>query len=352
MVENLKVIELSTVLAGPSVGMFFAELGAEVIKIENPTTGGDITRKWHQPKEKKSDQSAYFSCVNWGKKHFFLDFKNPIDFSKLKQLIQEANIVITNFKNGDAEKFNLTFEDCKKINPTLIYGHIGGFKSIPKRVAFDAVVQAETGFISMNGQPDADGVKMPVALMDILAAHQLKEGILVALLKQNSSKRAFHVSTTLEESGYASLANQASNFLMNSFIPERIGSLHPNIAPYGEKIITCDKKEYLLAIGTEKQFKDFAKFIGLDNEILIKFDSNQKRVENRLELLTHIQHKVSSMNSAHFFNSCIELNIPIGEVKTMKDVFKNPVAKKMVLKEKIKNQQTKRIATIAFTIKG
>ena len=139
---------------------------------------------------------------------------------------------------------------------------------------------------------------------------------------------------------------------MNNFIPKRIGSLHPNIAPYWEKIITCDKKEYLLAIGTEKQFKDFAKFIGLDNEILIKFDSNQKRVENRLELLTHIQHKVSSMNSAHFFNSCIELNIPIGEVKTMKDVFKNPVAKKMVLEEKIKNQQTKRIATIAFTIKG
>ncbi len=350
MIENLKIIELSSVLAGPSVGMFFAELGAQVIKVENKSTEGDITRNWFQPKENKAGQSAYFSSVNWGKKHIFLNLYERSDFNEVKKLIQDADIVITNFKYGDAEKFKLSFIDCKKINPSIIYAHIGGFKSNQKRVAFDAIVQAETGFISMNGNPNSDGAKMPVAMMDILAAHQLKEGILVALLKQQSSKKAYHVSTTLEESGYSSLANQASNYLMNNDIAKKMGSLHPNIAPYGEKVTTKDNEEFLLAIGTEKQFKDFSKFIGLDKNIITKFSTNQKRVQNRKQLISCIQQKVSQINSTSFFNNCLKLNIPVGRIKTMDNVFDNPVAKEMILKEKIGNQETKRIASIAFTI--
>ena len=119
--ENLKIIEISSVLAGPSVGMFFAELGAEVIKIENKITDGDITRKWHQKMEDIDKQSAYFSCANWGKKHVFLDFNDSTDKKKLIQLLKVADVLITNFKHGDAKKFNLTYKFCKSINDKIIY---------------------------------------------------------------------------------------------------------------------------------------------------------------------------------------------------------------------------------------
>ena len=350
MIENLKIIEISSVLAGPSVGMFFAELGAEVIKIENKLSGGDITRKWHQTIEDSNKQSAYFSSVNWGKKHVFLDFNNSNDYEKLITLIKTADIIITNFKHGDAQKFNLTFKECKNINSSIIYAQLGGFKSNPSRVAYDGIVQAETGFISINGESDRDGIKMPIALMDILAAHQLKEGILVALLKQKENSKAYCISTTLEETGYASLANQASNYLMTNLIPKKMGSLHPNIAPYGEKVITKDNVSFLLAIGTDTQFFKFSAYIGLSETLIKKYNLNKKRVLHRFELIKHIQEKVIKISATNFFDNCMELNIPIGRIKSIENVFESSVAQNMILEENVDNQITKRVASIAFSI--
>ena len=350
MIENLKIIEISSVLAGPSVGMFFAELGAEVIKIENKLSGGDITRKWHQTIEDSNNQSAYFSSVNWGKKHIFLDLNNKSDIKKLTTLVKSSNVIITNFKHGDAQKFNLTFKDCKKINNKIIYANLGGFKSAPKRVAFDAIIQAETGFISINGESERDGIKMPVAMMDILAAHQLKEGILVALLKQKENSRAYCVTTTLEETGYASLANQASNYLMTNIVPKKMGSLHPNIAPYGEKVITKDNVSFLLALGTDKQFLKFSTYIGLSRTLIKKYNLNKKRVLHRFELIKHIQEKVTKLSSNNFFDNCMKLNLPVGRINTIENVFENPVAQDMILEENVKGQATKRVSSIAFSI--
>ena len=149
-------------------------------------------------------------------------------------------------------KFGLGFEDCKKINSNIIYAHIGGFKTNSKRVAFDIVLQAETGFINMTGN-EKEFAKMPVALIDVLAAHQIKEGILTAMLLQAKEKKAYKVSTTLEETAIASLMNQSSNFLMAQHQAKPLGTLHPNIAPYGEVATTLDGKKLILAIGTDHQ---------------------------------------------------------------------------------------------------
>ena len=352
MIKNLKIIEISSVLAGPSVGMFFAELGAEVIKIENKLSNGDITRKWHQTMEDSDKQSAYFSSVNWGKKHVFLDFNDSSDKKKLIQLLKVADVLITNFKHGDAEKFNLTYKLCKSINDKIIYAKIEGFKSNPKRVAFDAIIQAETGFMSINGESGKQGFKMPVAMMDILAAHQLKEGILVGLLHRSKTGRGSYISSSLYNSAIASLANQATNWLMADHIPTRLGSTHPNIAPYGEIVTTKDNQKLVLAIGTNKQFVELCKIIGrIDLPKKDNFSTNEKRVLNREKLLVEIIISLQKIDSQFFIENCIKNDVPCGFVKNLKQVFETPEAVKTTLNETIKNQPTSRVKTVAFEIR-
>ena len=349
MFKNLKVLELSNVLAGPAVGIFFSELGAQVIKVENKTTGGDVTRKWKLPNEKKSDLSAYFCSVNYNKNYVFLDFNNQKDRIELEILIKNCDIVITNFKGQDAAKFSLNFEDCKKINSNIIYAHIGGFKTNPNRVAFDIVLQAETGYINMTGN-EKEFAKMPVALIDVLAAHQIKEGILTAMLLQTKEKKAYKVSTTLEETAIASLMNQSSNFLMVRHQAKPLGTLHPNIAPYGEVVTTIDEKNLVLAIGTNHQFEMFSKIISIEKKWKVKFKTNQQRVEDRKLLFEIINTKTKEIFSDDLIEKCFEKNVPIGEINTVEKVMQSETAKEMILEETIDNQQTKRIKTVAFEL--
>ena len=349
MFKSLKVLELSSVLAGPAVGMFFSELGAQVIKVENKTTNGDVTRKWKLPNEKKSDLSAYFCSVNYKKNYIFLDFTNQEDRKELEVLIKNCDVMITNFKGEDAAKFYLEFEDCKKINPVIIYAHIGGFKNNPKRVAFDVVLQAETGYINMTGNKK-EFAKMPVALIDVLAAHQIKEGILTAIILQHKEKKAYKVSTTLEETAIASLMNQSSNFLMANYQAKPIGTLHPNIAPYGEVITTLDGKKLILAIGTDHQFEVFSNIISIEKKWIDKFKTNQQRVEKRKELIKIINTKTIEKFSEDLIRKCFENKIPIGEINTIEKVMQSKTAREMILEETIDNQKTKRIKTVAFEL--
>tara|TARA_B100001287_G_scaffold22735_2_gene16626 strand:+ start:2886 stop:3941 length:1056 start_codon:yes stop_codon:yes gene_type:complete len=349
MFKELKILELSNVLAGPAVGMFFAEMGANVLKIENKLTDGDITRKWKLPSESEQDISAYFSSINYNKKYLMMDYNNPKERSSLENHIKECDIMITNFKQGDAEKFKLTYDYCKKINPKIIYAHIGGFLSNPKRVAFDVLLQAETGFISMTGSK-SQYAKMPVALIDVLAAHQIKEGILVAMIKQQKDKKPYKVTTTLEESAIASLMNQSTNFLMANHESKPIGTLHPNIAPYGDTFLSKENELLILAIGTDIQFKKFSDLIGLEKVDLERFKTNSKRLKRREVMMKIIQSKTKNISTKYILENSINQNIPIGKINTISEVLNTQVAKKMILKEQIGEKLTKRIQTISFKL--
>lgn len=353
MFKELKVVELSSVLAGPAVGMFFAELGAEVVKIENKLSGGDITRTWKNKNEDQSASvSAYFSSVNYGKIHLFLDLTDQTDYNKIIDLIKKADVVIVNFKPGDDLKLKLDYTTLAKINPQLIYAAITGFGTNDPRIAYDVVLQAETGFMSMNGTPESGPVKMPVALIDILAAHQTKEAILIALLKRKEDQKGSFISVSLYDTAVSSLANQASNYLMTGSVPQRIGSLHPNIAPYGETFITADKKFLVLAIGSDKQFTKLCELVGdpllAKNE---KYNSNLARVKNRRELYNELQPLFFVYRRDEIMNDMIENGIPAGAVKNMDEVFENPLTKELILSEEIDSVETKRVKTIAFRIK-
>lgn len=351
--KHLKVIEIASVLAGPSVGLFFAEMGAEVIKIEHEKTGGDVTRSWKLPSENKNAAvSAYFSSVNWHKSYQFMDFTHEEDQVKIANLIATSDILIVNFKKGDAEKFKLDYPTLKKLNPNLIYAEITGFGHASDRVAYDLILQAESGFMSMNGTPNSGPVKMPVALIDLIAGHQLKAGILTALYSRDFKEQGgCRVSVSLYDSAIASLANQATNWLMGGHIPERIGSTHPNIAPYGELFTSKDKVTLTFAIGSDKQFQNLCQVLGKEDLAdHPQFINNQVRVLNRLSLASYLQDAMGQFMAADLEKALSKKFVPIARIKNLKEVFESDEAKALILSETIDGVETKRVKTVVFDL--
>ncbi|MCB9259037.1 MAG: CoA transferase [Ignavibacteriales bacterium] len=352
--KGLRVLELSSVLAGPSVGMFFAELGADVIKIENPLTNGDVTRSWKLSNENiESDISSYFCSVNWGKKSIALNLEEKEDYNIFSKLVKISDVITVSFKFGDDKKLKADYKSIKKINSKIIYAQITGFGIDDERTAFDAVIQAYSGFMFMNGLPLTDPLKMPVALIDILAAHQIKEAVLLAYIEKLKSGKGSFVECSLLQAGISSLANQASNYLNASIIPERKGSDHPNIFPYGTTFLTKDKKHILLAIGNDKQFKTFCNLIDKKEEINCqKFSTNLERVKNRDELKEILSNIILKYNSKSLIELLNRKKIPAAVIKNMKEVFEQNQAKEILLTGIKDNKRLFGVNTFSANIKN
>jgi crotonobetainyl-CoA:carnitine CoA-transferase CaiB-like acyl-CoA transferase len=244
-------------------------------------------------------------------------------------------------------------ETLRSANPRLIYAQLSSFADPEdESPAFDAILQAEAGFLFMNGAPGGEPVKMPVALIDILAAHQLKEAILIALLHRARSGEGSTVSTSLMEAALASLANQASNYLMNGHIPQRMGTRHPNIAPYGDLFACADGQMLLLAVGTERQFRHLCNCLNL-NDLPEKneFSTNLARVQNREKLNTLLGEAISRRRLDEWIPFFKTNGVPAARIRDMKAVFDLPEAQAMVLEETAADGLlTKRIKTVAFEI--
>ena len=352
ILSELTIIDASTVLAGPSVGTFFAELGAKVIKIEHPNYG-DVTRTWKTAMEKSDTSvSAYFSSVNYKKEYVTLDLSDPYDNSEFKKRVSKADILLTNFKRGDAQKFGIEDELLRAENPSLIIGKINGYGEDSDRVAYDLILQAESGFMSMNGTPESGPVKMPVALIDVLAAHHLKEALLLALLERTKTNRGVSVSVSLYDAAVSSLVNQASNYLMTDTIPQRIGSLHPNIAPYGELFKTKDGATITFAIGSTTHFEKLCAILELE-ELLSDpaFSDNQSRVAHRTRLASVISAACVVRSSKEILTSMEQVNVPAGKITALDEVFSLATAQRLIREEEIEGISTKRITSTVFTWK-
>ena len=350
--QDLLVLETAGVLAGPAVGMFFAELGARVVKVENKRSGGDVTRSWKLPGEDPvSPVSAYFSSVNWGKEHLFLDLKDVADRQAFDELVSKADVLISNHLAADAEKLGLGRDRLRALNPKLVHGHIKGFADQPHRPAFDVVLQAETGYISMTGT-DADHLaKMPIALIDMLAAHQLKEGLLIALLQRERTGKGVYVEVSLEEAALSGLINQASNQLMTGAVAAPLGTLHPNIAPYGELFACADGGRVILAVGSNAQFEALCKVLGtesLTGDPL--FRTNTDRVRNRKELAQLLSVPIQQQRRRDLLDRLIASGVPAGAVLRIDEVLASPAAQALLLESTINGMRTKRIRGNAFRI--
>ena len=347
--STLKVIELAGVLAGPSVGVFFAEYGAEVIKIENPNRGGDVTRSWKHPKESKGSKvSAYYKSINTGKKVLFLDLGVSEDLMALYDLVKNADIVISNYLPKTANKLKVTYAHLKEINNKIIFGQVLGYRSKPDKPAFDAIIQAESGFLSMNGSADGQAAKIPVALMDILTGHQLKQAILSALWMREKTGEGYYVDVALDEVAVSSLMNQSANYLHTNESPTRMGTFHPNIAPYGEVVKTKEGSEIMLAIGTDKQFLALCKALDLPDEFQ-QFNSNEKRLEHRTEIFKIIENHTKRYTTAELLQIFESHLIPFGKIRTVEEVFELEEYKKLIVNDLDKNS-LKVVKTTVFNI--
>jgi crotonobetainyl-CoA:carnitine CoA-transferase CaiB-like acyl-CoA transferase len=332
--KKIKVLELASVLAGPSVGQFFAELGAEVIKVENLAGAGDVTRSWKASGETTDDRSAYFCSVNWGKRSIALDLLTQQGRDIVLKLANTSDVVVASYKPGDAMKLGVDYESLSSANPRLIYGQITGYGSNNQRVGYDAVLQAETGFMYMNGEPGGNSLKMPVALIDVLAGHQLKEALLIALLELQQTGKGRLVEVSLLDSAIASLVNQATNYLMNGKIPQKHGSAHPNIAPYGDVFVTKDGVEMILAVGSDRQFSSLCTLLNNPQTALDpRFSTNPERVRNRSDLKREIQDRISNISASDLMGRLHTLNIPAGLIRNLKDVFDSEDVASLVFKD-------------------
>ncbi len=350
---NLKIVEFASVLAGPAVGMFFAELGAEVIKIENKRTGGDVTRGWRLPTEDPAAPvSAYWAAVNYGKQHRMLDLSEAADLDEAKRLVADADVVISNFRPEAAQRMGLDADTLRRAYPRLIYAQLQSYPDpTDDRPAFDIVLQAETGFMSMTGEPGRPSVRMPVALIDLLAAHHLKEGILLALWEREKTGRGAIVRASLFESAIASLANQATNWLMGAHVPEPMGSMHPNIAPYGDQFRCADGQVLVLAIGTEVHFHRLCQVLG-DPDLAQHADyrSNALRVRHRDTLFSRLQDLFKVKDAASWLVLFHDAGVPAAPIRDLADVFDLPEARALILESTEEGVITRRVRTKGFTL--
>ncbi len=352
LLKDIVVVELASVLAGPLAGSFLAEHGAQVFKIENKKNGGDVTRQWRLGNEDPNLRiGAYYSSANFGKEVITLNLDEEKDYSQLLSVLAKADVVISNFQNKTAKKLKIDYDTVATLFPEVIYAQLVAYSGNDPKPGYDLVMQAEAGFISMNGTANGELAKMPVAMIDIIAGHQIKEAILLGLLAKSKNGKGCYTEISLYKSAISGLANQASNYLMSGHVPKPLGTLHPNIAPYGDVVVTNDEKMIILAIGSDKQFEKLGKTLKLASELLHTFRFNKDRVSGRDELIRRIRAKIEVLSYDSLKMSLLNANIPFCTIAQLDEVFENPLAKEMLIEETIEGQKTLKVSNTAFTIK-
>lgn len=325
---GLRVLETATVLAGPAVGMFLAECGAKVLKLEPPS--GDVTRQWILANEQATlGRSAYFCSVNWGKVSMIVDLRNNDHINRFHELVHEADILITNNLPGQEKPLGLDWTSLSQRNPRLIVGRINGYGKESNRPGYDSIVQAESGFVSMNGPVGGPGHKMPVAFMDLMAAHQLKEGILLALIERMGHGLGKEVIVSLMDAGLASLTNQATNWWMGDHLPQPLGSEHPNIVPYGSSFACADGKQITLAIGNDAQFARLCEV--LQWEMNPDWATLTGRHRHKAALLTALSEAFVQQDRPTWLVALSSAKVPAGAVHGVDEALQTPQALRLHL---------------------
>jgi len=338
--SDVRVLELSRILAGPWAGQTLADLGARVIKVERPGTGDD-TRSWGPPFAKRAGDdadgsagdAAYFLCANRGKRSVTLDFTQPEGQKLARALARQSDVVIENFKVGGLEKYGLDYASLRTDNPGLVYCSITGFGQTGpyrERPGYDFLIQGMSGLMSITGEPDsAPGgkpVKVGVAVTDVLTGLYAVIAIQGALAHRANTGKGQRIDISLLDVQAAALANQALNYLVSGRAPGRLGNAHPNIVPY-EAFQTSDGY-IILAVGNDSQFARFCEVAGrreFANDA--RFATNPSRVENRGSLIPLLADLMRARSSADWLGALERAGVPCGPINDIEQLFADPQVK-------------------------
>jgi crotonobetainyl-CoA:carnitine CoA-transferase CaiB-like acyl-CoA transferase len=331
--KNIRVLDLTRVLAGPWATQILADFGAEVIKVEKPGEGDD-TRGWGPPFLTSPDGSrgdaAYYLSANRGKHSVAIDMATPQGQKLLRDLAAKSDVVMENFKVGGLKKYGLDYASLKAVNPKLIYCSITGFGQTgpyAQRAGYDFMIQGMGGIMSITGQPDgtpgAEPVKTGVAFADVFTGLYATIGVLAALHHRDETGERQYLDLALLDTQVAVLANQALNFLVGGKAPKRLGNAHPNIVPY-QTFATKDGF-VIIAVGNERQFREYTKIAGVP-EIASdpRFGTNRDRVENRDALIALLIEPMKQRKTAEWIEALEAAAVPCGPINSIDQVFADP----------------------------
>ena len=323
--EGIRIVDLSRALAGPFCTMLLGDLGAEVIKVEEPGVGDD-SRHWGPPF--RAGESAYFMSCNRNKRGITLNLKSDGGRAALWHLIERADVLVENFRPGLLARLGFGYEAASARNPRLIYCSISGFGQDgpeAQKPGYDIILQGMSGVASITGDPDGPPVRSGLPICDILAGLFAEQGILAALYAREHTGRGQRVETTLLGATVAALGNFAGSYLMSGEIPQRVGNSHPQIAPY-DLLRSADGYVYV-AGGNDDIWRRFCR--ALDLLALLddpRFTTNGERVRHRDALLQAVESRTCQVATDALLTLLEEAKVPAGPIRDMAQVFDSPQA--------------------------
>jgi len=334
LLDGVRVLDLSRILAGPWATQVLADLGAEVIKIERPGAGDD-TRSWGPPYLKDADgndtgESAYYLCANRGKRSLAIDFTTPEGQRLIRELVGRCDVLVENYKVGGLKKYGLDYASLRTVKPELVYCSITGYGQdgpYANRAGYDAAIQAIGGLMSVTGEPDgkpgAGPQKVGVAATDLMTGMYAATAILAALRHAERTGVGQQIDLALLDTQVAWLANQASNYLVGGVVPARQGTAHPNIVPY--QVMPAADGYFMLAVGNDGQFARFCEVLG-EPQLASdpRYATNQARVAHRDLLVPYLQQRLRTRPAAEWLAALEAVAVPANPVNRIDQVFDDP----------------------------
>ena len=331
---DIRVLDLSRILAGPWCGQIFADLGAEVIKIERPGKGDD-TRGWGPPfikdrEGRETAEAAYFQCANRAKKSVTIDMAKAAGQALICALAARSDVLLENFKVGDLARYGLGYEQIRALNPRIVYCSITGFGQdgpYRDRAGYDFMIQGMGGLMSLTGEreglPGAGPQKVGVAIADLMTGMYSTVAVMAALWERNASGVGQHIDMALLDTQIAWLANQNLNYLVSGEVPQRLGNAHPNITPY-DTFRTRDG-DVIVAIGNDAQYARYCRVAGL--EALSddpRFANNAARIANRDALKALLEPAMRTRTTMEWMRLLEPIGVPCGPINRLDQVFADP----------------------------
>ena len=321
--SGIRVVDLSRILAGPFCTMNLGDMGAEVIKIEQPGKGDD-TRGWGPPFV--GGEAAYFLGVNRNKRGMTLNLKDPRGLEVLRSLLRSADVVVENFRTGTLESWGITREWREREAPRLVHCEISGYGDEGPRSGmpgYDFLMQAECGLMSITGAPDGEPMKLGVAIVDVCTGMYASMGILAALNDRNRTGRGQKFEVSLYSTGLSMLVNVASNHLASGREPGRYGNGHPNIVPY--RAFECSDGNIALAVGNDSQFSRLAECLNHPEwSADDRFARNADRVRNREAIDALVSEALAERSVDACLEQLRERNIPCSPINGVHEAIADP----------------------------